>query len=85
MIHKTPIGAKAASYPIHSETNDLKRTFMPALPKNVDLDPDGVSVWRCYLLPAEEFALKKEANIARTEDSDDVVGVRVLGGFLLDF
>ena len=58
---------------------------MPALPKNVDLDPDGVSVWKCYLLPAEEFALKKEANVARTEDSDDVIGVRVLGGFLLDF
>ena len=59
---------------------------MPALPENVDLDPDGVSVWKSYILPAEEFALKKEAKVAyETKYKDDVIGVRIAGGFLLDF
>ena len=59
---------------------------MPALPENVDLDPDGVSVWKSYILPAEEFALKKEAKVAyEAKYKDDVIGVRIVGGFLLDF
>jgi hypothetical protein len=56
---------------------------MPALPKNVGLDPDGVSVWKSYILPAEEFALKKEGREAKYKD--DLIGVRIVGGFLLDF
>ena len=59
---------------------------MPALPENVDLDLDGVSVWKSYILPAEAFALKKEANVAHeAKYKDDVIGVRIVGGFLLDF
>ena len=59
---------------------------MPALPKNVNLDPDGVSVWKSYILPAEEFALKKGANSGQeAKYKDDLIGVRVVGGFLLDF
>ena len=55
---------------------------MPALPKNVDLDPDGVSAWN-LLLAAEDAALKKGTSPAKY--LDDVTGVRVLGFFLLDF
>ena len=37
------------------------------------------------MLSTPRRGIWKEANVARTEDSDDVIGVRVLGGFLLDF
>jgi len=56
---------------------------MPALPKNVDLDPDGVSVWKCYLLPAEEFASKTDEKGPKYKN--ELIGVRLLGFFLLDF
>jgi hypothetical protein len=55
---------------------------MPALPKNIDLDPDGVSAWN-LLLAAEDAALKKDASPIKS--LDEVIGVRVLGFFLLDF
>jgi hypothetical protein len=55
---------------------------MSALPKEVDLDPHGVSAWN-LLLAAEDTALKKDTRPAKYRD--ELVGVRVLGGFLLDF
>ena len=57
---------------------------MSALPKlnEVNLDPDGMSVWH-QLLAAEDAALKKEIRPAKYRD--DLVGVRVLGFFILDF
>jgi hypothetical protein len=55
---------------------------MPALPKVVNLDPDGVSAWN-LLLDAEDAALKKDPRPAKY--LDELVGVRVLGFFLLDF
>ena len=55
---------------------------MPALPKNVELDPDGVDVWN-LLLAAKDAALKKGTSPAQY--LDEVTGVRVLGFFLLDF
>ena len=55
---------------------------MPALPKNVELDPDGVDAWN-LLLAAEDAALKK--GISPAKYLDEVTGVRVLGFFLLDF
>jgi hypothetical protein len=55
---------------------------MPALPKNIDLDLDGVSAWN-LLLAAEDAALKKDASPIKS--LDEVIGVRVLGFFLLDF
>jgi len=57
---------------------------MAALPKNVDLDPDGVSAWN-LLLAAEDAALKKGPSPIKS--LDEVIGVRVsgLGFFLLDF
>jgi hypothetical protein len=61
---------------------DACTLFMPALPKNVDLDPDGVSAWN-LLLAAEDTALKKDTSPAKY--LDEVIGVRILGFFLLDF
>ena len=55
---------------------------MSALPKEVNLDPHGVSAWN-LLLAAEDAALKKDTRPAKYRD--DLVGVRVLGFFLLDF
>ena len=55
---------------------------MPPLPKDVDLDPHGVSAWN-LLLAAEEAALKFDTKPAKY--MDELVGVRVLGYFLLDF
>ena len=55
---------------------------MPALPKVVNLDPHGVSAWN-LLLAAEDAALKKDSRPAKY--MDELVGVRVLGFFLLDF
>ena len=55
---------------------------MPPLPKNVDLDPHGVSAWN-MLLAAEEAALKIDTRSAKY--MDELVGVRVVGFFLLDF
>jgi hypothetical protein len=55
---------------------------MPALPKDVNLDPEGVSAWN-LLLAAEDAALKKDTKPAKY--LDELVGVRVLGFFLLDF
>ena len=60
----------------------LAASFMPALPKNVELDPDGVDAWN-LLLAAEDAALKKGTSPAQY--LDEVTGVRVLGFFLLDF
>jgi hypothetical protein len=40
---------------------------MPALPKNIDLDPDGVSAWN-LLLAAEDAALKKDASPIKSLD-----------------
>jgi hypothetical protein len=56
--------------------------YMPALPKVVHLDPDGVSAWN-LLLAAEDAALKRDSRPAKY--LDELVGVRVLGFFLLDF
>jgi hypothetical protein len=55
---------------------------MSALPKVVNLDPDGVSAWN-LLLAAEEAALKQGPKPAKYLDK--LVAVRVLGFFLLDF
>jgi len=55
---------------------------MSALPKEVNLDPHGVSAWN-LLLAAEDAALKKDTMPAKYRD--ELVGVRVLGFFLLDF
>jgi hypothetical protein len=55
---------------------------MSALPKEVNLDPHGVSAWN-LLLAAEDAALKKDRKPAKYRD--ELVGVRVLGFFLLDF
>lgn len=55
---------------------------MSALPKEVNLDPQGVSAWN-LLLSAEDAALKKDTRPAKYRD--ELVGVRVLGFFLLDF
>jgi len=55
---------------------------MSALPKEVNLDPQGVSAWN-LLLAAEDAALKKDTRPAKYRD--ELVGVRVLGFFLLDF
>ena len=55
---------------------------MPPLPKDVHLDPHGVSAWN-LLLAAEDAALKKDTRPAKY--LDELVGVRVLGFFLLDF
>ena len=55
---------------------------MPALPKDVNLDPHGVSAWN-LLLAAEDAALNKDTRPAKF--LDELIGVRVLGFFLLDF
>ena len=55
---------------------------MPALPKVVNLDPHGVSAWN-LLLAAEDAALKRDPRPSKY--LDELVGVRVLGFFLLDF
>ena len=55
---------------------------MSALPKEVNLDPQGVSAWN-LLLSAEDAALKKDTRPAKYRD--ELVGVRVSGFFLLDF
>ena len=57
---------------------------MSALPKlnEVNLDPDGMSVWH-QLLATEDAALKKDTRPDKYRD--DLVGVRVLGFFILDF
>ena len=55
---------------------------MSALPKEVNLDPQGVSAWN-LLLTAEDAALKGDTRPAKYRD--DLVGVRVLGFFILDF
>ena len=52
------------------------------LPKDVDLDPHGVSAWN-LLLAAEDAALERVTRPANY--LDELVGVRVLGFFLLDF
>jgi hypothetical protein len=60
---------------------------MSALPKEVNLDPRGVSAWN-LLLVAEDAALKNlEAYtfVKPAKYQNEVVGVRVLGFFLLDF
>ena len=57
---------------------------MPALPKIVDLDSDGVNAWN-LLLAAEDAALKKGTSPSPANYLDEVTGVRVLGFFLLDF
>ena len=56
---------------------------MSALPKEVNLDPHGVSAWN-LLLDAEDAALLK-TNTRPAKYRDELVGVRVLGFFLLDF
>jgi hypothetical protein len=55
---------------------------MTALPKEVNLDPSGVSAWN-LLLAAEDAASKKDKRPAKYKD--ELIGVRVLGFFLLDF
>jgi hypothetical protein len=55
---------------------------MPAPPKVVNLDSHGVSAWN-LLLAAEDAALKRDSRPAKY--LDELVGVRVLGFFLLDF
>ena len=55
---------------------------MSALPKEVNLDPHGVSAWN-LLLAAEDAALKTDTRPAKYRD--ELVSVRVLGFFLLDF
>ena len=55
---------------------------MSALPKEVNLEPHGASAWN-LLLAAEEAALKTDTRPAKYRD--ELVGVRVLGFFLLDF
>jgi hypothetical protein len=61
---------------------------MSALPKEVKLDPCGVSAWN-LLLVAEDAALKNlEAYtflVKPANYQDEVVGVHVLGFFLLNF
>ena len=57
---------------------NLSRTFMPALPKDVNLDPHDDSAWN-LLLAAEDAVLNKD-----TKYLDELVGVRALGFFLLD-
>ena len=58
-------------------------TFMSALPKEVKLDPNGVSAWN-MLLAAEEAALKMVTGTS-AKYRNELVGVRILGFFLLDF
>ena len=48
---------------------------MPALPKDVNLDPHGVSAWN-LLLAAEDAAFKKETRPAKY--LDELVGVLLL-------
>ena len=61
----------------------LTVTFMSALPKEVNLDPNGVSAWN-MLLAAEEAALKMDTGTS-AKYRNELVGVRILGFFLLDF
>ena len=51
-------------------------------PTRRNVDPHGVSAWN-LLLAAEDAALKKDTRPAKY--LDQLVGVRVLGFFLLDF
>jgi hypothetical protein len=60
---------------------------MSALPKEVNLDPRGVSAWN-LLLVAEDAALKNlEAYtfVKPANYQDKFVGVRILGFFLFNF
>ena len=57
---------------------------MPELPKDVNLDPHGISAWN-LLLAAEDAALKRDTKPVTSKYLDELVGVRVLGFFLLDF
>ena len=61
----------------------LTMTFMSALPREVNLDPHRVSAWN-MLLAAEEAALKKDTGTS-SKYRNELVGVRILGFFLLDF
>ncbi|KAF8912414.1 hypothetical protein CPB85DRAFT_1434470 [Mucidula mucida] len=59
----------------------MPRQSLPSL-KDVKLDADGCSIWR-LLLSAEAAASKEHA--AKPKHRDELVGVRALGFFLLDF
>ena len=61
----------------------LTMTFMSALPREVNLDPHRVSAWN-MLLAAEEAALKKDTGTS-AKYRNELVGVRILGFFLLNF